>query len=80
MQKNMNKLTYILLSSAIVLASCSDWLDVKPKTNVEEEDLFKNEQGFKEALTGAYIEMSRNNLYGQNLTDISTSWHNVIQW
>ena len=68
MQKNMNKLTYILLSSAIVLASCSDWLDVKPKTNVEEEDLFKNEQGFKEALTGAYIEMSRNNLYGQNLT------------
>lgn len=64
----MNKLTYILLSGAMALSSCSDWLDVKPKTNVEEGDLFKNEQGFKEALTGIYIEMSRDNLYGQNLT------------
>ncbi len=64
----MNKLTYILLSAALTLASCSDWLDVKPKTNVEEEDLFKNEQGFKEALTGIYIEMSKNSLYGQNLS------------
>lgn len=64
----MNKLIYIILCATATLASCSDWLDVKPKTNVEEEDLFKNEQGFKEALTGAYIDMSRNVLYGQNLT------------
>lgn len=64
----MNKLIYILLSIAITLVSCSDWLDVKPKTNVEEEDLFKNEQGFKEALTGVYIQMSNDSLYGQNLT------------
>ncbi len=64
----MNKLTYILLFSAATLVSCSDWLDVKPKTNIEEEDLFKNEQGFKEALTGVYIDMSKNTLYGRNLT------------
>lgn len=64
----MNKLAYTLLSIAITFASCSDWLDVKPKTNVEEEDLFKNEQGFKEALTGVYIDMSKNSLYGLNLT------------
>ncbi len=64
----MNKLTYILLLAATTLMSCSDWLDVKPKTNIEEKDLFKNEQGFKEALTGVYIDMSKNTLYGQNLT------------
>lgn len=50
------------------MTSCSDWLDVKPKTNIEEEDLFKNEQGFKEALTGIYIKMSSTSLYGREMT------------
>lgn len=64
----MKKLIYIFLSITVFLTSCDDWLDVKPKTNIEEEDLFKNEQGFKEALTGIYILMSDNNLYGRELT------------
>ncbi len=68
MLKDMNKLTYILLFCAMALTSCTDWLDVKPKTHVEEKDLYKNEQGFKEALTGIYIDMTSNALYGQNLT------------
>ena len=50
------------------MTSCSDWLDVKPKTNIEEEDLFKNEQGFKEALTGIYIKMCSTSLYGREMT------------
>lgn len=64
----MKKLIYLLLSITIFLTSCDDWLDVKPKTNIEEEDLFKDEQGFKEALTGIYILMSDNDLYGRELT------------
>ena len=50
------------------MTSRSDWLDVKPKTNIEEEDLFKNKQGFKEALTGIYIKMCSTSLYGREMT------------
>lgn len=65
----MKRILYsILVAGTVVFSSCSDWLDVEPKTNVEETDLFKNEQGFKEALTGVYIGMSGNALYGRNLT------------
>lgn len=52
----------------LLCSSCSDWLDVNPKTNVKEEDLFSTEQGFKEALTGVYIAMCNNSLYGKQLT------------
>lgn len=64
----MNKIIYTLTCCTLILCSCSDWLDVKPKTNVEEEDLFRNEQGFKEALTGVYIKMSETSLYGREMT------------
>ncbi len=58
----------LLLLCLGTLSSCSDWLDVTPKTNTKEEDLFKNEQGFKEALTGIYIIMSGPTLYGREMT------------
>lgn len=64
----MNKLAYIFTCCILAFSSCSDWLDIKPKTNVEEEDLFRNEQGFKEALTGIYIKMSEPQLYGREMT------------
>lgn len=64
----MNKLIYFVCCVSFALSSCSDWLDVKPKTNIEEEDLFKNEQGFKEALTGIYIKMCSTDLYGREMT------------
>ena len=64
----MRNLYYMAVGLLMLFASCSDWLDVKPKTNVEEEDLFKNEQGFKEALTGVYIKLSETQLYGRELT------------
>ncbi len=50
------------------LAACSDWLDVSPKTNVKAEDLFTTEDGFKSALTGIYGRMTKDVLYGRNLT------------
>lgn len=34
------------------LSSCSEWLDVKPKSEIKEDELFKTEQGFKDAMTG----------------------------
>lgn len=52
----------------ILMASCSDWLDVNPKTNVKEDELYSTEQGFKEALTGIYMAMCNTSLYGKQLT------------
>lgn len=63
----MKKIIYTLFMVCL-LSGCDDWLDVKPKTHVDEKELFKNEQGFKEALTGIYIGMASPNLYGKELT------------
>jgi hypothetical protein len=63
----MKKLIYI---TALLLAftSCNKFLDVKPQSQVEKNDLFSTEQGFKEALNGIYTICSSSPLYGGNLT------------
>jgi SusD family. len=59
---------YIWLIIGIVMASsCKKWLDVKPVSQVSEEDLFKTEAGFEEALTGIYSRCSAIELYGFEL-------------
>jgi hypothetical protein len=57
-----------LLLAFIFTSACSDWLDVRPKTAVEDDQLFSRELGFKEALTGVYIQMAKDELYGQMLS------------
>ena len=64
----MKKYIVSICLSILSLASCSDWLDVKPKTTVDEEEIFSRELGFKEALTGIYIKMAATGLYGKELS------------
>lgn len=52
------------------LISCSDWLKVSPKSEVEASELFEDEAGFNQALIGVYIAMTSSDAYGENL-----SWH-----
>lgn len=52
----MRKYIISICLGMIFFSSCSNWLDVEPKTMVEEEELFSRELGFKEALTGLYIK------------------------
>ena len=53
--KKINYISGMLMAMLLLMQfSCSDWLDVKPKANISEEDLFSRELGFKEALTGIY--------------------------
>ena len=47
---------------------CNDWLDVRPKSQVKESDLFESESGFRDALTGIYVLMGRTSTYGGNST------------
>lgn len=60
--------TLLLTLAVLPMTSCMDWLDVKPKTSVDEKELFSREEGFMEALTGIYIQMSATDMYGRELS------------
>ena len=67
----MKKTKYIILASLVgmhSLASCSDWLDVTPNTDVPAKELFTTENGYESALAGLYITMTDENTYGKNLS------------
>lgn len=48
--------------------SCSDWLDVSPKTSIPTDKQFESESGFKDALTGIYLKLGTQTLYAGDLT------------
>ena len=52
----------------IGLVACSDWVDVNPKTEVEADDFFRTEDGFKSALIGVYARMTNTETYGADMT------------
>ena len=62
------KLRYMMLCLSLFAFGCNDWLDVQPKSQVKEEDLFSSESGFRDALTGIYALMGRVENYGGNST------------
>ena len=69
----MKKLNiYILCAigflSLVTTTSCDEWFDVDPRTEIKEDDLFKDESGYFDALVGVYSIMGRQALYGDNLT------------
>lgn len=74
---------YILLLIAFIgifgFTSCKKFLNVVPKTELPQDELFKTEQGFKDALTGVYIQMKTNNAYGGSLTQ-TTIEYLVSSW
>ncbi|WP_321280991.1 RagB/SusD family nutrient uptake outer membrane protein [Marinifilum fragile] len=59
---------YIVICFLFLFTSCSDWLDIKPDSEVVEEDMFESESGYKDALVGVYSLMSARGVYGGNLT------------
>ena len=52
----------------LLLSSCSKFLDVEPKSSVSDQKLYADEVGFKQGLTGIYVSMASQQLYGDNLT------------
>ena len=48
--------------------SCNDWLDVNPRTEMKEEDMYQSEKGFKNVMNGIYIQVASENLYGKNMS------------
>lgn len=60
---------YILIVIGLMaLTSCKKYLDVKPQSQIDEDQLFSSAQGFREALNGVYTLCASTDLYGGNLT------------
>lgn len=77
----MKILKYMLgLFLATSFTSCNDWFDVSPKSDVKADDLFQQESGFRDALTGVYSLMSTTGSYGRQLTfgyvDVLAQYYN----
>ena len=65
----MRKVLYLgLLIGLSLNMACSDWLDATSETQVEADDLLSNEDGFKDAMIGVYINMGEEDGYGMNYT------------
>lgn len=58
----------ILVILLFGLISCNKWLDVEPKSQVRDNDLFSTETGFKEALAGVYTSLTYEPLYGREMS------------
>ena len=65
--KNKILLPLVVLITIASMYSCSDWLDVKPKSQVKDKELFSSEPGFKEALSGVYSLLVTEPLYTKEL-------------
>lgn len=52
----------------LLVSSCEKWLDVGPSTEVSKKEMFKTQKGFQDALTGAYLDLKTDALYGLQLT------------
>ena len=64
----MGKMKYILIGYLFFLSACSEWLDVKPSGQIEEEKMFEDERGFLQTLTGTYTLLNSTDAYGEELT------------
>lgn len=62
------KIFISILFTAVVFASCSKWLNVKPVSRVSAEQLFSTQTGFEEALNGVYSRCSQQGQYGGELS------------
>src|ERR1700755_2177839 len=64
------KFTYYFLVLTMVLSfvSCRKWVDEKPSLQIDQNEIFSNDQGFREVLNGVYLQMGSRSLYGRDLT------------
>ena len=61
---------YFLFATMLMtaLTGCKKWLDVDAPLQVDQNSVFSNEQGFREALNGVYLQMGSKSLYGRDMT------------
>ncbi|MCL2561973.1 MAG: RagB/SusD family nutrient uptake outer membrane protein [Rikenellaceae bacterium] len=62
--------TFRFLTIILLLANCSceGFLDVRPQGEVVNNELFKNAEGFEDALYGVYATLAGEDFYGRKMT------------
>lgn len=64
----MKYFKYLILSIVLMSYSCEDFLNVKPAGEIVNDELFKTDKGFEEALYGVYSTLGSKGLYGEMLS------------
>ena len=62
------KIFLLIVMVATCITGCKKWLDAPAPLQVDEKQLFSNEQGFRDVLNGVYLQMGSKSLYGRDLT------------
>ena len=57
MKRKIGVFNYLFLAFGLLIAGCSDYFDVRPKSQVLVEELFESEQGYEDQLIGVYKRM-----------------------
>ena len=63
----MKRIYIIYICLAMLFSGCSKFLDVRPKSEKLESELFTTPKGFEDAIYGVYGSMTRTSLYGKDL-------------
>ena len=50
------------------LTSCDEWLEINPKNEISNEQLFASGIGYRNALNGIFQDCSKPGLYGKSLS------------
>lgn len=77
--RNTIKIIALVVISTLLTSCLNDWLTVNPKTDITRENLFSTQEGFKDALTGVYVQLKRGAGYGERLT-FTTIEYLVSSW
>lgn len=64
----MKRKIIINILAGLLFASCNSWLDIKPKLEIDREEIYSTENGFKDALAGCYAKLKVDELFGKTLT------------
>lgn len=57
-----------MLCGGVLFTSCDKFLDIQPAGQLEQDKMFGDIQGFRDAMYGAYSSMAQTNLYGEALS------------
>ena len=58
----------ICIATSLSLFSCSEWVNVSSKQEIEADEMFNNEIGFQQAQIGLYTRMTIEKTYGKDMT------------
>lgn len=81
--RNFYRTGFLLIVAAVLVSGCKKFLDIPPKDKVPQSTLFKDEQGFKDALIGVYIAMDKSTsggVYGLYTANLTMGMLSTMAW